>query len=139
MVDALSIALSGLNAQDQRLAATASNIANASTVGSVPSASPSAPASTVYRPLQVTFLSQVTQGGVGDGVVAQVTPDQNGYSVIYDPTSSYANSQGLVAAPNVDLTQELVNLLETSLVYRANISVIKTETRVNGDLLNTIA
>ncbi len=138
MVDALSIALSGLTAQDQRLAATASNIANASTTGTVPSADPSAPASTVYRPLQVNFLS-LDSGGSGDGVRAVVTPDPNGHSVVYDPSSTYANSQGEIAAPNVDLGQQLVNLIETKLAYKANISVIKTQDKMTDDLLNVIA
>lgn len=138
MVDALSIALSGLTAQTQRLAATASNIANASTTGTVPSADPSAPASTVYRPLQVTFLP-LDSGGGGAGVQAVVSPDPNGYSVIYDPSSSYANSEGEIAAPNVDLGQQLVNLIETKVAYRANISVIKTQDRMSEDLLNVIA
>lgn len=137
-MDALSIALSGLNAQSQRLAATASNIANASTTGIVPSADPSAPASTVYKPLQVTFL-QLDSGGVGAGVKAVVTPDPNGYSVTYDPQSVYANSEGLIATPNVDYANEFVNLIETKLAYRADISVIKTQDSMTNDLLNVIA
>ena len=138
MVDALSIALSGLTAQTQRLAATASNIANASTTGTIPSADPSAPASTVYRPLQVTFTT-LDSGGTGEGVKATVTPDPNGYTVVYDPNSTYANSQGLIAAPNVDYANEFVNLIETKDAYRANISVIKTQDQMTGDLLNLIA
>ncbi|MEZ0225488.1 MAG: flagellar basal body rod protein FlgC [Alphaproteobacteria bacterium] len=138
MVDALSIALSGLVAQSQRLAATASNIANASTTGIVPSADPSAPASTVYKPLQVTFL-QLESGGIGAGVTAVVTPDPDGYTVVYDPESIYANSEGLIAAPNVDYANELVNLIEIKLAYRANISVIKTQDAMIGDLLDEIA
>lgn len=46
MTDVFSIALSGLRAQQTRLAGTASNIANASTAGTVPGTVPSAPAST---------------------------------------------------------------------------------------------
>jgi flagellar basal-body rod protein FlgC len=134
MMAALSIALSGLTAQTQRLAATASNIANASTAGTVPSADPSAPASTVYQPLRVNFTSLD-----GAGVAASVTPDPGGYSVIYDPSSIYANSEGLVATPAVDYATEFVNLIETRLAYRANLSVIKTEEQMLGDLLNTIA
>ena len=138
MVDALSIALSGLTAQTQRLAATASNIANASTSGSVPSADPSAPASTVYQPLRVTFLQQES-GGIGVGVRAVVTPDPDGYTVIYDPESVYANSEGFIATPSVDYAKEFVNLIETKLAYRANISVIKTYDKMMGDLIDEIA
>ena len=138
MVDALSIALSGLTAQSQRLAATASNIANASTGGIVPSADPSAPASTVYQPLRVTFVP-LDVGGIGAGVRAAVTPDPNGYSIVYDPSSIYANDAGVISIPAVDYATEFVNLIDTRLAYRANLSVIKTEDHMIGDLLNTIA
>ncbi len=131
MVDALSIALSGLMAQDQRLSATASNIANATTTGALPT--PQLPASTVYKPLSVSYTA-LTGGGVG----ANVTADPNGYSPVYDPSAPYANSQGLIAAPNVDLTQEIVNLLVTKTVYKANVDVIKTQSQMMGDLLDTI-
>lgn len=134
MTDALSIALSGLRAQTTRLAATASNIANASTSGTVPNADPSAPASTLYTPVTVDLSSQA-----GGGVSAQVRPDPDAYSVIYDPSSGYANADGLVAVPNVDLAQEAVNLLETKALYKANLSVIKTQDEMLGDLLDTIA
>ncbi len=134
MTDALSIALSGLRAQTTRLAATASNIANASTGGAVPSADPTAPASILYTPVTVDFSAQA-----GGGVSAQVRPDPNAYSVIYDPSSSYANADGLVAVPDVDLAEQLVNLIETKAVYKANVSVIKTQDEMLGDLLDTIA
>jgi flagellar basal-body rod protein FlgC len=132
MSDALSIAVSGLLAQGTRLAVTAGNIANVSTEGALPTAT--APYSTVYKPLQVSFTA-LDSGGVS----AQVTARPQGYSVAYDPASNYANSDGFVAAPNVDLTRESVNLIETKLLYKANLAVIKTQDDMLGDLLNTIA
>ncbi len=132
MVDALSIALSGLMAQDQRLSVSANNIANADTTGALPT--PQAPASTVYKPLTVNFTSQP-----GGGVLSHVTSNPNGYTAVPDLNGPYANSQGLVAAPNVDLTQEMVNLLQAELLYKANIDVIKTQKHMMGDLLNMIS
>ena len=134
MADALSIALSGLQAQTTRLATTANNIANASTSGAVQSSAPGAPASTVYKPLQVNFTT--LDGG---GVQANVSETPGGVSTAYDPSSSYANADGQVAVPNVDLAQESVNLIETKLLYKANLSVIKAADKMLGDLLDTIA
>jgi len=138
MTDAVSIALSGLRAQQTRLAAGASNIANASTTGTVPAASPSAPASTVastvYKPLSVNLTSLAT-----GGVRADVSADPKGYSLIYDPSSPYANSEGMIAAPNVDLTREIVNLLEIKNSYKANLAVLKTQDEMLGELLDTRA
>ena len=132
MVDAISIALSGLNAQKQKLAATANNIANVSTSGAVPTATNN---STVYKPLQTTFTSL----DQGQGVTANITPDEKGYTVTFDPSSPFANDQGQIAVPNVDLAQEAVNAIEAKLAYKANISVIKTQEDMNKELLDTLA
>lgn len=134
MTDVVSIALSGLNAQQKRLAATASNIANVSTSGSVPTAGPSAPASTVYRPL----TANLTSLGTG-GVRADITADPQGYSLSYDPSSPYANSEGMIAVPNVDLTQEIVRTMEIESAFKANLAVLKTQDEMLGELLDTQA
>lgn len=135
MVDPLSIALTGLTAQSRRLAATASNIANATTVGALPTAQ--TPASTVYKPLNVSFTA-LTVGSQGSGVMANISADEKGYSPAYDLSNPYANSEGLVAVPNVDLNREMVNLVETKALYKANISVIKAQSQMLGDLIDTI-
>jgi flagellar basal-body rod protein FlgC len=131
MIDALSNALSGLMAQNQQLSATASNIANASTTGALPT--PQSPASTVYKPLNVSYTALS-----GGGVSANVTADQNGYSPVYDPSNAYANARGLVAAPNVDLSQQIVSLIETKAAFKADVAVIKTQDQMLGDLIDTI-
>ena len=132
MTDALSIALSGLTAQSRRLSAAASNIANAGTVGALPA--PESPASTVYKPLSVSYTA-LTSGGVS----AQISEDAQGYSPVYDPSSPYANQEGLIAAPNVDFNQEVVSLMTTKTAYKANISVIKTQDQMMGDLLDALS
>ncbi len=135
MVDAISIAISGLQAQSQRLAASANNIANVSTTGRVPTQDN--PSSTVYRPLQVSYQA-LTAGGEPGGVAAQVSEVNDPYTVIYDPSNSYANSEGLIAAPNVDLVEEAVNVLISKTLYKANISVIKTQEEMFDEALDIL-
>ena len=135
-MDAISIALSGLMAHGQRLAASASNIANANTTGVLPTMESSE--STVYRPLSVSYIALTAGTGIGGGVMAEVTSDPNGYSPVYDPSSVYANNDGLVAAPNVDLTREIVNLIEIKSLFKANLAIIKTHDKMMGELLDTI-
>lgn len=134
MVDAISSALSGLTAQKQKLAASASNIANMTTAGAVPAAGA---ASTVYRPLQANLVAQAVEGQ-GAGVRADVTEKANPYSVIYDPSSIYANSAGEVAVPNVDLVEETVNIIETKAAFKANAAVIRTQDEMLDALLDTV-
>jgi len=98
-------------------------------------ADPAVPASTVYRPLRVHLSS----AGEGGGVYATVTPDENGYSVIYDPQSIFANEDGMIAIPKVDLAEEAVNVLMTKSAFKANLSIIKVEEEMMGELLDTLA
>lgn len=134
MIDALSIALSGLRAQGTRLAVAANNIANVSTTGVVPGPGV---ASTVYKPLSVSYIA-LTAGGEGAGVSTYVNEDANGYTPIYDPSSFYANEEGFIAAPNVDLIKEITDVMQSKLLYKANLSTIKTEREMMGELLNSI-
>lgn len=134
MSDVLSIALSGLRAQNTRLSAAANNIANASTVGALPTENS---ASTVYKPLNVSYTALTTGANDGAGVMAQVNEDANGYTPVFDPSSPFANAEGLVAAPEVDLAKESVNILESKLLFKANLSVIKAQKEMMGELLDT--
>lgn len=131
MADTLSVVLSGLAAQAQRLAATANNIANIGTVGALPTTE--SPASTVYKPLSVSYTA-LTAGGVS----ATVTEEPAGYSAAFDPTSIYANKDGLIAVPNTDLTKEIIIIMEAKLLFKANILVLKTQKEMLGELLNSI-
>lgn len=135
MVDAISSAVSGLLAQSQRLGVAANNIANAVTTGRLPTAAE--PTSTVYKPLSVSY-NALTVGGQGAGVMAHVTEDAEGYSPVFDPTSIHANAEGFIAAPNVDLAQESISVMQAKLLYRANLSVIKTHRDMLGELMDIL-
>jgi flagellar basal-body rod protein FlgC len=117
-MDAFGIARSGLDASMLRLTASASNIANAQTTGAVPG-SGTGPAA--YQPVRAA-LSPTAGGGVQGRLVA-VDP---AYRLTYDPASVQANAQGMVAAPNVDMTDELVGQLSAKLAFEANLKVIAT-------------
>ena len=135
MVDTVSIALSGLMAQGQRLAVAANNIANINTSGVLPTAA--APSSTVYKPLSVSQVALMV-GNQGGGVTTVVTEDPNGYSPAYDPQNIYANSDGLIAVPNIDLAKEITDMMQARLLYKASISVLKTQNEMLGQLINSI-
>lgn len=137
MGDTVSVILSGLTAQGQRFAASANNIANISTVGVLPTAAQ--PSSTVYKPLNVSYTALMAGGG-GDagGVRATVTEDPKGYTAIFDPTSVYANNEGVIAAPNVDLVKEMVNIMEAKILFKAGATMLKAQKEMTHDLLNAI-
>lgn len=117
-MNTIPIALSGLNAASNRLYASASNIANLHTTGSIEGAK-NAP----YTPIEATQSANTQdQGG---GASSKLTPTQTPITTLYAPDSPFANTDGLIGAPNIDLAAEAVNIKLAELSYRANINIIK--------------
>lgn len=131
-----AIALSGLNAASLRLQVSASNVANAGSTGALPNANGTVPAGSpqAYAPLEV-----VQSASVGGGVQTSVTTVTPSTTAVFDPKASFANQDGLVAAPNVDLASEFVGQLLASYSYAANAIVLKADDRMTQSLLDITA
>jgi flagellar basal-body rod protein FlgC len=137
----LSIATSGLSAASLRLNVTANNIANALSTGPLPSSSGSGSSGgatsnnsgfpPVYVPLQVNQTDQAS-----GGTVANVAPVSPSFVVQSDPSAPFANQDGLVAAPNVDLASQLVELLTAKYSFAANAKVIQAYSDTTKSLLD---
>ena len=136
MSSVFSTAVSGMNAAIARLSNAATNIVNVSSTGRLP-ATPAENA-TSYQPTDVITLSN----DVGDnhlGVRTETVARENPYIVMRDERSPYANEDGLIAAPNVDLVEEIVDTMMAELAFKANAKVIATEKRIEESLIDTIA
>jgi flagellar basal-body rod protein FlgC len=140
MNGALSIAASGLAAASLRLDVSAGNVANAETSGALPAAKPSdtAGAPSAYIPLRVDQVD-VANGAVGGGTAATAVPVSPSYVPSYDPSAPYANSGGLVAAPNVELANEAVQQLIARYAFAANAGVVRTSSQMLQTLLDITA
>ena len=104
-----------MQAATRRLEVSASNVANVRSDGALPDAQGNyaADAPRPYTPLRVDQVDLATGGT--RAVVSEVSPS---YVATYDPSAPYANQDGLVAAPNVDLTEEAIQQLIASLHLR---------------------
>ena len=131
-----AIAVSGLNAATRRLEVSASNVANILTTGTLPATNGTVAASApqAYQPLQLNQTASAT-GGTQTSVTA-ATPS---YVAISDPQAPFANQNGLVAAPNVDLSQEAINQIIASYSFSANAAVLKAADHMSKTLLDTTA
>lgn len=130
MMNAIGIALSGLNAATQRVGASASNIANVATAGSL-EAGGKAP----YDALTTRQSAVSAADGLGAGVRAAVVSAGRPFVPSYAPDSPFANSEGLIGTPNVDLAEEAVHLNLAETTYKANVGVIKTAQEMSDELL----
>lgn len=127
MINAIGIALSGLNSASQKVNAAAANIANAFTSGSLEEGGQEP-----YTPRDVVQISQD-----GGGVLAQTVERDPAYVTAYDPDSPFANAQGYIGAPNVDLATEIVTMKLAEISYKANLGTIKTSKAMFDELLRT--
>ncbi|HWM61198.1 MAG TPA: flagellar basal body rod C-terminal domain-containing protein [Rhizomicrobium sp.] len=135
MADAMRISASGMQAAFQTLSSVAANLANANSNGPVPSTPPTqavAPtAGSVYQP--TTSIQTTAPGG---GVTTSLQPSLPSYNLAYDPQSPYANMQGMIATPNVDIASQIVAKIEAVNSFRANLAVYKTASRLYKSLLD---
>jgi flagellar basal-body rod protein FlgC len=138
MADAMTIAASGMQAAVQSLTAIAANIANANSNGPVPSTPPTQAvvqaSGSVYQP--VVSVQSPLPGG---GVTSSLQPSLPAYTLAYNPAAPYANMQGMVATPNVDMPSQIVGMMEAANSFRANLAVYRTSSRLFKSLLDTVA
>jgi flagellar basal-body rod protein FlgC len=129
-----SIAVSGLNAASLRLQVSAGNVANAGSSGPLPDSSASRRFPNAYG------AERVDQTANADGGThATVSTASPATVPAYDPSAPYANGQGMVAAPNVNLANEIVQQLTAQLSFAANAQLVKADHTMTASLLDVIA
>ena len=134
MYNSLDISTSGLIAQRTRLNVIAANIANARTILNAEGEYEP------YRRRYVEFATGDPQMQSPKGVhVAAVEIDQGPLARRYEPTSPFADANGYVSYPNVDLVVEQVNAMEALRAYEANISAIEASKSMISVALRIIA
>jgi flagellar basal-body rod protein FlgC len=124
LISGIDVSASALTAQKTRLDVVAQNIANAQTTRTA--------AGGAYQRQVVSFETELlrNQGMDGPGLqsvrVAQVTTDRSPGQQVYNPQHPDASADGMVTMPNVNLSQEMVDLITASRTYEANLSVVKS-------------
>jgi flagellar basal-body rod protein FlgC len=134
MFDILDIGASALAAQRVRMDTIAGNIANINTLRDTHGRP------NPYRRRFVVFAP----GQAGDpskpGVhVTSVNMDPTPFPKRYDPGNPDADKQGYVSYPNVDLAIEMVNSLEASRAYEANVTMMDTAKSMFNSSLRLLA
>lgn len=127
MFDAIHTALSGLLAASKRIGAVATNVANA---GDVSRLQPQAGDPPTFQPIDTVAMTTGT--GAVNATYQPVTPAS---VPAPDASSPFANTQGLVAVPNVDLGTQLVDAITAKVAFAANAKVIATAKTMQNALL----
>jgi flagellar basal-body rod protein FlgC len=139
MLRALDISTSALVAQRVRLNAVSGNIANISTLKDENGqAKP-------YQAREVVFETDdsVSISGASGVKVAEIKSSDAEPKYRYDPTHPLAiqegERKGYVAYPNIDLTTEMVNALESTRIYEANVGVMEITKNLGRETLTILA
>jgi flagellar basal-body rod protein FlgC len=122
LFNTFDIAGSALHAQSVRLNTVSSNLANANSVSSS--------TEDTYRAKQPVFKALMNNIGndmQGVGVrVEQILESQEPLRTEYNPGHPYANEEGFITLPNVNMVEEMANMISASRSYQTNVEVMNT-------------
>ena len=76
--------------------------------------------------------------GNGAGVRSEIVSAGRPFVPSYSPDSPFANAEGLIGVPNINLAEEAVNLLIAETTYKANIATLKTAEELSDELLSIV-
>src|ERR1041384_2190097 len=120
-IDSTSAALS---AERTRLDVISQNIANVNTTRG--------PDGRPYQRQHVVFETVLKQFQGGDGTdpvsgvqVTRIAKDNRPPRMIYNPGHPEADSDGMVAMPDINIHEEMVDLIAASRSFEANLAVVK--------------
>jgi len=128
------IAGSALSAQSVRLNVTASNLANADSVGSS--------IESTYRARQPVFQAMLEEAsfadepGMGGVQVAGIVESDRPLERRYQPEHPAADEDGYVLVPNVSVVEEMANMMSASRSYQGNVDVMNASKQM---LMKTLA
>ena len=146
MFHSLNVSASGLSAQKTRLDVISNNIANVNT-SRTPEGGPFRRSLVVMRTKEerMNYKSQFLPAGLGprlgDGVkVSKIEKDTSQGRLLYDPTHpdayKYGPKKGYVEMPNVNIVKEMVDMIEATRAYEANITMLNTSKSMFQKSLN---
>ena len=139
MMRAIDISTSALVAQRVRLNTVSGNIANMSSLtDETGKANP-------YQARQVVFQTddELTTSGAAGVKVSEIMTDDAEPLYRYEPHHPLAIKEGkwkgYVAYPNVNLTEQMVDALEATRAYEANVGVMEITKDLSRESLSIIA
>lgn len=126
----IQVSASGLNVQRQRMDAIASNLANIETTRT-PEGGPYKRKDVVVSaiPMNENFAATLHQqmfDSIREAHVAEIVEDQSEPQMVFQPNHPDANEQGYVAMPNINLMEEMVNLINATRSFEANIQAMNS-------------
>ncbi len=126
MFSSFNISASGMTAQHFRMNIISENIANINTTGT--------DKNTPYRRKVPIFRQRDSFSNIlaaetnkSSGVeVSGIYEDRSPFKKVYQPSHPDADKDGYVSYPNVNITTEMVDMIDASRAYEANVTALNT-------------
>ncbi len=119
LMQAMTLAAKGMQAQGVRMRVISENLANTDTTAKTPGADP-------YRRQIVTFKNELNRSeGMKEVTVDKISYDKADFQTKYDPSHPAADAQGYIKTPNVNPLVEMMDMREAQRSYEANLGVIE--------------
>jgi len=135
---ALEISISAIEAERRTMELISSNLANITTTRTI-YGEPYRRKIAVLSEKPISFSDELNRAELkynGGGVkVDQVVDDPSPFQKVYNPGHPDADPQGYVTMPNVDLSKEMVDMVQTSRLYEANITAFNATKKMMQDTL----
>lgn len=133
MFDALDINASALAAQRTRMDTIAGNVANMNVTRNehgepIP-----------FRRRIALLAPQAGPDGSPGVSVTKIIQDPAPFRRMFEPGHPDADAEGFVQYPNIDLAMEMVNMMEASRAYEANVTMMETTKAMINSSLRLIA
>ena len=128
MFSNFEVSASGLTAQRLRMDVISGNIANVNTTRTE-SGEPYRRKLPVFKEKGTSFVDKLNFAMNEDNqgvVVDEIGEDQSPFRKVYRPGHPDADDDGYVSFPNIDITTEMVDMIEASRAYEANVTVLNS-------------
>lgn len=130
LLDSMNLVGSALTAERFRMDVALQNLANQNTTADpATGAEPYRRKQVIFQERGVSFRDALKNESArvqGGGVrVTQVVESQRDFVPVYDPDHPHANEDGYVMMPNVNSTEERIDLMGASNAYEANLTALK--------------
>jgi flagellar basal-body rod protein FlgC len=128
MIDLLSginSTSAALNAERICMDVASENIANVNTTHG-PDGKPYQREQVVFESVLQSQQNSDTPGSTPQAVqIARIDKDPRPPVMVYNPSHPDANAQGMVAVPDINIHEEMVNMISASRAFEANLAVVK--------------
>ncbi len=125
LIPAIGVSSSGLDVQNRRMEVIANNVANANSTRGEDGR--------VFRRKEVVFAAKMAQamglpgtdssrGGVK---IDSIVEDGSALKSVYKPGHPDADAKGYVLMPNVEPIEEMIDMMNATRAYEANLAAIK--------------